>query len=89
MLSHPIIPYDRKAIKKKTCAIAIYHMATMVFRFLSFILPLIGAAGMTAEEGWAHAEKVLREHIKAPIFPYSNRSIADRRYFNRCIVASS
>ena len=44
---------------------------------LSFILLLLGVAGMTAEEGWAHAEKVLREHIKEPSFPDSDRSIAD------------
>ena len=44
---------------------------------LSFIFLLLGAAGMTAEEGWAHAEKVLREYIKAPTFPDSDRSIAD------------
>ena len=44
---------------------------------LSFILLLLGVAGMTAEEGWAHAKKVLREHIKAPTFPDSDRSIAD------------
>ena len=32
---------------------------------------------MTAEEGWAHAERVLREHIKPPTFANVDRSIAE------------
>ena len=41
-------------------------------------VPLTSVAGMTAWEGWAHAEKVLREHISPPTFPTdADRSIAD------------